>query len=186
MLTRIGRPSRLAFVRKDGCHKKRRTRPAAASGPTARQTTPYGDPAVFVPLPGVVREGTCFYSHKHRLLGGRLTDDVIHSTEITRPMPRADVIRLLQHSELFYAYEDTFLIMEAVLCGCPAVLLPGETFKESHTLEDFGTNGVAWGNEPDRVTADRATVGQGREDYFKVIDGFWTQVGRFIQETQRA
>jgi hypothetical protein len=115
-------------------------------------------------LPGVARKGSCFYSHKHRLLGGRLTDDVGHSTEITRQMPRTDVIRLLQRSELFYAYEDTFLIMEAVLCVCPAVLLPNEIFKECHTLEDFGTTGVVSGNEPGRLRAARATVAQGRED----------------------
>jgi hypothetical protein len=139
---------------------------------------------VFVALPGVERTLTCFYSHKHRLLGGRLTDDVRHSTEITRQMPRADVVRLLQHSQRFYAYEDTFLIMEAVLCGCPAVLLPGETFRECHTLEDFGTNGVAWGNEPETVMAAQATVALGREDYLKVMARFWVQLERFVRETQ--
>jgi hypothetical protein len=135
-------------------------------------------------LAGVERKGTCFYSHKHRLLGGRLTDDVSHSTEITRPMPRADVIRLLQHSELFFAYEDTFLIMEAVLCGCPALLLPSENFKESHTLEDFGSNGVAWGNDPVQVERAHATVALGRVDYLRVIAAFWTQLERFVHETQ--
>jgi hypothetical protein len=161
------------------------TRIARAAGYPNVLTCPASDPAVFVPSPGIERHGTCFYSHKHRLLGGRLTDEAIHSTEITRQMPRADVIRLLQHSELFYAYEDTFLIMEAVLCGCPAVLLPSETFKECHTLEDFGTNGVAWGNEPDLVKAAQVTVAQGREHYFEVIAAFWTQLRRFIQGTQR-
>ena len=113
---------------------------------------------MFVPLPVVGRRGTCFYSHKHRLLGGRLTDDVSHRTEITREMPRADVITVLQHSELFYAYEDTFLIMESVLCGCPAVLVPSDTFKECHTLEDFGSNGIACSNDPKLVRIAQATV----------------------------
>jgi hypothetical protein len=62
--------------------------------------------------------------------------------------------------------------MEAVLCGCPVVLLPSEAFRVCHTLEDFGANGVAWGNEPETVTAAQATVGLGREDYLKVMAGF--------------
>jgi hypothetical protein len=99
-------------------------------------------------------------------------------------MPRAVVIRLLQQSELFYAYQDTFLIMEAVLCGCPVVLLPSGTFKERQTLEDIGANVVAWGNDPVRVKTAHATVGSGREDYFKAVAAFWTQFGRFIQDAQ--
>jgi hypothetical protein len=161
------------------------TRIARAAGSPNVLTCPASDPAVFVPLAGVDRQGTCFYSHKHRLLGGRLTDDVSHSTEITRQMPRAEVISLLQRSERFYTYEDTFLIMEAVLCGCPAVLLPSENFKESHTLEDFGTNGVAWGNDPLEVERAHATVALGRELYFGVIGTFGTQLDRFIHQTQR-
>ena len=90
-------------------------------------------------------------------------------------MPRPDMISLLQHSEFFYAYEDTFLIMEAVLCGCPVVLLPSETFKECHTLEDYGTNGVAWGNDPEKVKTAEATVAHGRAELFerdgRVLDG---------------
>ena len=30
--------------------------------------------------------------------------------------------------------------MEAMLCGCPVLLLPSETFTECHTLNDYGTN----------------------------------------------
>jgi hypothetical protein len=91
------------------------TRIARAAGSPNVLTCPASDPAVFLPLPGAERKGTSFYSHKHRLLGARLTDHASHSTETTRQMPRAEVIRLLQQSELFFAYEDTFLIMEAVL-----------------------------------------------------------------------
>ncbi len=160
------------------------TRIARRAGYSNVLNCPAADPSVFVPLPNVERAGTCFYSYKHRLFGGRLTEDVRHSTEITRQMPRPEMIRLLQHSELFYSYEDTFLIMEAVLCGCPVVLLPNETFEECHTLEDYGSSGVAWGNEPVEIENARATVARGRGDYFKVIGTFWTQLDRFIRETQ--
>jgi hypothetical protein len=160
------------------------TRIARAAGTSRILTCPASDPEVFAPLPGAERRGSCFYSHKHRMHGGTRTGDVKDSVEITRQMPRPEVIRLLQRSELFYAYEDTFLIMEAVLCGCPAVLLPNEHFRESHTLEDYGNNGVAWGNEPALVAAAQATVTQGREDYLRVMADFWKQLERFIAETQ--
>ena len=52
------------------------TRIARAAGYPNVLTCPAAEPALFVPLPGAERGGTCFYSHKHRLLGGRLTDDV--------------------------------------------------------------------------------------------------------------
>ncbi len=157
---------------------------ALSAGTANILTCPAADPRQFVPLPGVKRRGTCFYAHKHRIAGGTLTADVSGSTEITRQMPRADMIRLLQHSERFYAYDDTFLIMEAILCGCPAVLLPSVHFPESFALKDFTSNGVAWRNDPDQIAAARATVAQARGDYLRVIDRFWQQLGHFIADTQ--
>jgi hypothetical protein len=80
--------------------------------------------------------------------------------------------------------KDTFLLMEAVLCGCPVVLLPSEIFKECHTLEDFGTNGVAWKNEPEVVRTAQSTVAQGRDDYFRVVSCFGMQLERFVHDTR--
>ena len=51
-------------------------------------------------------------------------------------------------------------------------------------MEDYGTNGVAWGNDPERVKTARATVANGREDYFRVMAAFWVQLDSFVRETQ--
>jgi hypothetical protein len=97
-------------------------------------------------------------------------------------MPRGDVIRLLQRSEVFYAYEDTTLIYEAALCGCPAVLLPTEHFTRSVALDEFARYGVAWGVE--EMDYAKATVGAAREAYVLSVEKFWDDLGRFVELTQ--
>jgi len=144
---------------------------------------PTVDETVFVPPPeGTARKGACFYAHKHRTFYGGSPRDVLGAVEITNPgQSREEIIRLLQTSEVFYAWEDTALIIEAVLCGCPVVCMPSDYFREACGLEDFSA-GIAWGME--EFGRAIATVGEARRRYALLKDTFEKQLDRFIEETQ--
>jgi O-antigen biosynthesis protein len=106
-------------------------------------TIPVSDPKIFRPPDKKnpsVRQGTCFYSHKHRLFGGSLQDITRDSTEITKENPASprELAELFRRCETFYAYEDTALIAEAMLCGCKVVRLDGKSgFPEFATYEEY-------------------------------------------------
>lgn len=140
------------------------------------------DETVFVPPPeGTVRKGSCFYAHKFRTFYGS-TPGAIPGIEITNPgQSRAEIIKLLQTSEVFYAYEDTALILEAVLCGCPVVCVPSVNFRECCGLDDFNA-GIAWGvRELGRALH---TLPEARTRYLLLKDVFKAQVDKFIESTQ--
>jgi hypothetical protein len=150
---------------------------------------PTVDTQVFGPPPvPQARQGTCFYAHKYRLLGGAPWDVTRDSTEITihRPdSPNAQQIAALFHrSELFYAYENTALSIEAILCGCPAVLLPSPHFTENIGLKELGSAGYAWGADPQEIAHAKATVDQGARNFLEKYKTFWEDLDVFIERTQ--
>lgn len=143
---------------------------------------PTVDDTVFTPpVEKAERDEVCYYAHKYRWFYGKLP--LMTGTEITNPgQSREEIIKLLQSSCVFYAYEDTAMIWEAVLCGCPAVCVPGASFKECCGLDDFSA-GVAWGvDELDKAIA---TVGEARKQYQGLKATFINRLQSFIDKTQK-
>lgn len=86
------------------------------------------------PAPNSIRSGSVFYAGKYKdKFKGKTYDITNNSIEITRDKPNSQtpvqIRELFQTSEVFYSYEDTALIIEAMLCGCPVVLLTNDYFK---------------------------------------------------------
>ena len=146
---------------------------------------PTVDETFFVPPPeGTKRKGSCYYAHKYKTFFGGKPSEIRGSVEITNPgQTREEVLRLLQTSEVFYAYEDTALIIEAALCGCPAVCMPSTFFRECCGLEDFSA-GVAWGME--ELDKALSTVKDAHKQYALCKDVFKYQLAEFIERTQNA
>lgn len=136
------------------------------------------------------RIGACFYAHKYRqcLPGAELFPITKGAIEITKGLPDSqtpqEIARLFRRSEVFYAYENTILIFEAILCGCPAVLLPNPQLTELIGREELGSEGWAWGADPEDVARAKATVEQGAVNFLKTYDLFWDQLDRFVAITQ--
>ena len=134
----------------------------------------------FTPLEGAQRSGSCFYAHKYREFYGQTPAP--RGVEITNPgQSRDEIIRLLQTSEVFYAYEDTALIIEAVLCGCPVVCVPSASFTECCGLDDFSA-GIAWGVA--ELPKAKKTLRDARRNYVVLKDLFQAQLTKFIKSTQ--
>jgi hypothetical protein len=164
----------------------------AAGAPGRVLFIPVSDGSVFHP-PGPdapPRRGTCFWAAKYRYFhNGELFPVTRDSLEITRDLPDSpdprQIADLLRRSEVFYAYENTALAIEAVLCGCPAVFLPNPHFTESIGQEELGWDGFAWGDDEAEIARARSTVAQGRERYLKLNDLFWKQLRAMANECQR-
>jgi hypothetical protein len=149
------------------------------------------DTRIFYPNvdPGVVRHGGCFFASKYQNVhNGELLPVTDGCFEITRQLPDSlapkEVADLLRRSEVFYAYENTALATEAVLCGCPAVFIPNPYLTTVIAQEELGTDGYAWGTDPEEIERAKATVAQGAINYLKTYDMFWKQLNQFISITQ--
>ncbi len=132
-----------------------------------------------LPSEGTKRSGACFYAHKYRMFYRQTPQN--HGIEITNPgQSRADVVKLLQTSEVFYAYEDTALINEAVLCGCPAVCVPTKSYWVFLADHEFKA-GIAWGE--DNLEQALSTIKLAPYEYSYAQDMFKEQLTEFISET---
>jgi hypothetical protein len=69
-------------------------------------------------------------------------------TEIWREGPlkqeRKEVLRLLATSSCLFIFENSTLINEAVLLGCPVILIKSTFFDSLIAEEELGNNGTAW------------------------------------------
>ncbi len=162
---------------------------AAGSGNVLH--VPTIDTRVFHPCISVQnRSGACFYAHKFRKAHPEapLFPITEGATEITKGLPHSQtpqqIAELFRRSEVFFAYENTILVFEAILCGCPAVLLPNVHLTCPIGREELGSDGYSWGAEPESVARAKATVAQGALNFLKTYDIFWEQLDQFVAMTQ--
>jgi hypothetical protein len=133
------------------------------------------------------RRGGCFYAAKYAdHFGLPLLDVTDGMVEITRghegDQTPGQIAALFNRCEYFYTYEDTMLISEARMCGCPVVCLPNEKFKFEFSEKD--NLGVAVGTAPEQLRWARETVGMYRDYYQQGVYSFALQAKDFLEETQ--
>ena len=80
----------------------------------------------------IVRNGSLVYAGKYvDVHGGELLPEHKEFYRITRNINSEtplELKKLFQESEILYVYENTALTIEAILCGCPVVLVPNKYF----------------------------------------------------------
>lgn len=164
----------------------------AQASPNAASTLflPTSDPALFTPEPPQPRAGSCFYAAKYQEVhGGKLFEVTSNSIEITRLRPDSQtpeqIAALFRRCEVFYCYENSALIIEALLCGCPVVMLPNPYLERSIGEGEIGWDGIAWGISPDEMARAKATVGRARANYLACFPRFEEQLRQFIALTQQ-
>lgn len=100
---------------------------------------PISDPDIFYPPAGESRSGALYYAHKRRMQDSNITPPA-EAKEITHAWPHNQyaVAEAFRQAEVFYAYEDTTLIVEAMLCGCKVVrCFDSAPFPEFETPEAY-------------------------------------------------
>ena len=143
----------------------------------------------YPPTDSKPRKGNCFYASKYKKLPeAKLLDLTKDTIEITRDLPNSqttsEVADLLRRSECFYTYEDTSLITEAILCGCPVVLIKNEFFDQPLASYELGSEGCTFDPSPKGLSEARESIPIAQEKFFASIEKFWTQLDDFISATQ--
>lgn len=95
-----------------------------------------------------------------------------------------EIANIFRSVEVFYVFENTALAMEAILCGCPVVCMVNEWFDKPISLNEFGMDGIAWGNSQDEVKRAFESVEKGSKNYEKLADQFFIQLKEFIELSQ--
>jgi len=150
---------------------------------------PTVDTSIFFPSnSGEERKGTCFYAGKFKEIHYGKTFDITNdSIEITREThiwsPQM-IARTFRASELFYVYENTLLVTEAIICGCPAVVLPNPYMTESIAKVELGEYGLAWGTSPSQIQFAKDTVHKGWQMYNQSLSLFPRHLASLIEKTQ--
>lgn len=150
---------------------------------------PASDTNIFTPEPRQNRSGTCFSAAKYKYHhGGELFPETKDSVEITRDLPDSptpkEIADLFRRSELFYCYENSALIIEALLCECPVVMLPNQYLHQAIGEHEIGQDGIAWGASPEEIARAKATAIKGKERYLQLYAEFWQQLDIFVSRTQ--
>jgi hypothetical protein len=144
----------------------------------------------YPPTEGSNRSGSCFYASKYKNFhGGELFDITKDSVEITRGLPDSqtteEVGELLRKAELFYTYEDTSLITEAILCGCPVILIKNKFFDEEPLAKyELGIDGCSFDLDPENIEKAKKSIPLAQKKFFDSVENFWLQLDNFIKLTQ--
>lgn len=150
---------------------------------------PTVDTDVFFPLnSGQERKGSCFYAGKFKEIHyGKtfeITNDSIEITRQTHIWSPQRIAQTFRTCELFYAYENTMLITEAIICGCPCVVLPNSHMTDTITRVELGEYGIAWGTSPSQLQFAKETVDKGWQMYQQSLNLFPGHLSSFVEKTQ--
>ena len=125
----------------------------------------------------------CFYIGKSQWKEGFINRSKVF--EITRETPpKKELGKLFRNSRVLYCFDNcTILIYEAIMCGCPVVVIPdGTQTREDFECLELGMDGIAWGlEELARVKVDVRQMGR---RYEQVKRDYIDQWERFIAITQ--
>jgi len=131
------------------------------------------------------RQGSCFYAHKYLLSGGKLTEHVTGAVSLCQDvdLSPSEIAAVLRRSEVLYCYEPSAIIKEALLCGCPIIVIPS-TFLDENLSYPIAGPGIASTLDPDEINVAKETVGLATESNNQFIHHCKQHVNNFIPKTQ--
>jgi hypothetical protein len=133
--------------------------------------------------PSAPRSLDCYYLGKSTWKDGFV--DRGRAFEITRDAPaKKELGKLFRAARVLYSFDNsTILIYEAMLCGCPVVIIPdGTQTKEDYARLELGLNGIAWG--PEEFTGLPIDVAGLRQRYDNVKRQFAADLQQMIDRSQ--
>ena len=133
------------------------------------------------------RQGWLIYPGRYPDALQQYKDLASQCTIITSEWPATphDMAELFRRSERIYCFTSTAIATEAILCGCPAIVLPSPIFDGTPLgIEELGTHGLAFTNTPEAIAAAIAQLPTAQKTYQDTENRFWDQLEIFIQKTQ--
>lgn len=135
------------------------SKPTAAYGNSEKvMCLPVNDPSIFYD-PNLPRSGACYYAFKcENYWNQHIRPEHRGATRLVgTPKEIADILR---RSEVCYVYENSSIILDARLCGCPVEYVYNPRFGSVHTEAEWDFS------------------------YDEIVENFWEQLERFIDDTQ--
>ncbi len=160
-------------------------KPHIQNGVAGKLLLPMLDESIFYPAEQLPAERPleCFYLGKSKWQDGYV--DRHQAFEITRTSPaREDLGKLFRASKRLYVFDNlTALVAEALMCGCPVVIIPDGSFDRRILQEsEFGAEGVAWGLDDPHATPPRPDFFLQRLQALRLE--FEQQLLKFVETTQ--
>jgi GT2 family glycosyltransferase len=155
-------------------------------------TTPTVDTSIFnndANPDDLRRQGSCYYAHKFLAFGGEIDAAIARdSVSLCQDVPRSpmEIAGILRKSVVLYCYEQSSLITEALLCGCPVIVIATDYWEQSKWPDGYLPTGVALNTEPDALARVRREVGRYRAEFDALSKESWATIEDFVCDTQRA
>ncbi|WP_198972483.1 glycosyltransferase [Xylophilus sp. ASV27] len=133
------------------------------------------------------RKGWLLYPGRHAAGLEEHKDLAARCTLITSIWPASpqEMAELFRRSERVYCFESTSIGTEAILCGCPAIVLPSPYFNGTPLgVEELGTHGLAFDDTPQALQEAIESIPIAQEKYASLEALFWEQLEVFIRDTQ--
>ena len=126
------------------------------------------------------------YKYIGRARGVPEIEESKDAIEITRDFPQTqeEIAQMFKHARVLFAYTNTGLMHEAILCGCPVVFIQSEKTKINYVVEELGMYGITNTSEGDSFAFANMTIGNAIEHYNQARKDFWIQLDDFILKTQ--
>jgi hypothetical protein len=136
----------------------------------------------------ILRNGSLVYAGKYvDVHGGELLPEHKNLYQITRNANSEtpnELKKLFQNSEVLYVYENTALTIEAILCGCPVVLVPNKFFDKIIGGHEYKKLGFAWGLETEELERAKNTLLDAKNNYQYLISQVPIQLNIFLNKSQ--
>jgi hypothetical protein len=115
--------------------------------------TPTIDESIFFEEVGAKREGFLVYSHRREVHDAMVPDWARPYTLISMASARSpqELANLYRRSRGLIAFERTRALMEAAMCGCPTVAIPGEGFSRPPLFHLYARTGRGWGADVEQL-----------------------------------
>ena len=131
------------------------------------------------------RHGLCYYAHKYLAFGGKVREDFLQNgVSLCHDILRSheEIADILRKSKALYCYEQSSIVLEALACGCPVVIVTSTYWEQTK-----------WSHRPPGVRLDTDTLDLQQakaelSEYQHYIEceerSVWDQMNTFIERTQ--
>jgi hypothetical protein len=130
-----------------------------------------------------------YYAAKYRLFIGKPRIPAgINAIEIVRDgpnaQPRGEVLQLLRSARGLIAYENSAVVIEAILSGTPAILIRSEFFHEGIAEEEVSMLGMRWGFSNENLDAARSELLDAQILFSSSVSKYFAKLNEFIHAVQ--
>ncbi len=132
------------------------------------------------------RDITCYYSAKYEKFGYQVFGLPKGCIEISRDKPDApnqeQIGDLLRRSKVLYVFENSHIMTEAIMCGCPVVPMFNPFFEKIIGTDFFTSNGIAVSDKPEDLEKARQAIPLALKQLSAVCDQVYPKLREAVEQ----